>query len=219
LTAFYYDPGHYLAYDWLIVSGGVARRYRSNPERFSTQIAFYDLLGEIAAPAWSMVPEGRERGPRIDIYRIDDAFRTEIRSRFTEPSPEQLAAWRDRVHPPHFVDFLLTVAEDAEFKEVWRQAALYYGAAANAATNPEILALGLEKCGAMLFSAGDLEQSARWFEQLAGIPSHRFVGLGNLGLIAERQGDFATARDRYEELVDSDEYGDWARERLSALPD
>ena len=79
--------------------------------------------------------------------------------------------------------------------------------------------LGLEKCGAMLFNAGDLDRSKLWYEQLSRLESHRLVALGNLGLIAERQGDYATARARYEALLGSDEYGAWARERLEGLPE
>ena len=40
----------------------------------------------------------------------------------------------------------------------------------------------------------DSDMTARWFEQLAGIPSHRLIALGNLGLIAERQGDGLVVR-------------------------
>jgi hypothetical protein len=221
LTGFYYDPRHYLAFDWLMVSGGVARRYREDPGRFGSQVAFYDLLEEIAAPAWSVVPEGTTRGPRIDVYRIDEDFRAVVRERFREATPAEMATWRSRVHPAHFVDFLLTVAEYAEFAEAWHQAALYYATVAEVAVRPEIHALAVEKCAAMLFSDGDLEGAAAWYGRLEKIPSHRAVALGNLGLIAERRGDHESARRRYEEVLELDEageYGQWARQRLDALP-
>jgi 4-amino-4-deoxy-L-arabinose transferase-like glycosyltransferase len=222
LAAYYYDLRHYLAYDWLIISGGVERRYRASPEEYPEQIAFYDQLRDLAEPAWSVDPEGRIRGPRIEIWRIDDAFRSRVSERLGKLDPDHHRAWTGRVHPPHFTDFLLTVAEHAEFRERWYHAALYYGTLAGAVGDAELHRLGLEKCAASLFNAGDFEASARWYEELSKYPDQRLVALGNLGLIAERQGDYAAARIRYEHVVEADpggEVGEWARQRLDALPE
>jgi tetratricopeptide (TPR) repeat protein len=200
----------------------VERRYRASPEEYPEQIAFYDQLRDLAEPAWSVDPEGRIRGPRIEIWRIDDAFRSRVSERLGKLDPDHHRAWTGRVHPPHFTDFLLTVAEHAEFRERWYHAALYYGTLAGAAGDEELHRLGLEKCAASLFNAGDFEASARWYEELSKYPDQRLVALGNLGLIAERQGDYAAARIRYEYVVEADpggEVGEWARQRLDALPE
>jgi tetratricopeptide (TPR) repeat protein len=219
-TPFYYDLRHYLAYDWLIITGAVSHRYQAHPDEYPVQNAFYDLLEETADPEWSIRPGGRVRGPSISIYRIDDDFRRTVLDRLGPMSVDFYVQWASHLHAPHFFGFLETIAAHAEFRHRWDQAAVYYETIARASDKDEVRASGFERAAGARFQAGELDRAEDLFRELERFPDQRLVALGNLGLIAERRGEIPEARSYYETLVREDpsgEAGTWARSRLAAI--
>jgi tetratricopeptide (TPR) repeat protein len=220
LTAYYYDLRHYLAYDWLVTSGAVRNRYLGDRQKFPRQAAFYDLLDELATPAWSIQPEGKVRGPALRIYRIDDELRQAVKERSEPLSVDHFRKYGGQVHAPHFLGFVQIVATHAQFRERWAAAAFYYEVLAQAGLSDPVRALGYEGAGKAHLKLRQFRTARDMFLGLEGFPERRLVALGNLGLIAEETGDLETARAYYETVIERDpsgEAGDWARRRLSAV--
>jgi len=220
LTAYYYDLRHYLAYDWLLTSGAVRNRYLGHSEEFPRQTAFYELLDQLATPAWSIQPRGDARGPTIQIYRIDDSIRQALNQRLGPLSIDHYKAFGGQVHAPHFLGFVQIIATHAEFREKWAAAAFYYEVLAQAALNSSTRALGFERAGIAHLKLHQLRKARDMFIGLEGFPERELVALGNLGLIAEETGDLEAARRYYETVVERDPGGEaeaWARLRLAVI--
>jgi len=220
LAAYYYDLRNFLAYDWLVTSGGVRNRYLGEPERFPRQAQFYRDLDELLDPAWSVRPEGSIRGPSIDVYRLDDDFRAAVRERYGPREVEHFLEWASVVHAPHFIGFAQTIADHAEFTERWEEAAFWYQVLARAALTPELRALGHEKAGMAYMELGELQRAREFFLLLRSYPPRELVAIANLGFVSELDGEYGIAAGYYEEVLARDPNGtagEWARRRLAAL--
>lgn len=220
LAEYYYDPRNFLAYDWLVTSGAVRNRYLRERDRFPRQAAFYDLLDELLEPAWSIRPEGSTRGPAQIIYRLDDGFRATVRERFGTRPVDHFLEFADDLHGPHFVNFVGGIARHAEFAERWELAAFWYGVLARAARSTGQQALGLERGGLACIQLGDLSRAREMFLALEVYPEREIAALGNLGYIAELEGDADLAREYYDKVIARDRQGEagaWARTRRDGL--
>ena len=67
-SAKFYDPALHRVADAYIVTGSAQDRYRHEPERFATQLAFYDTLAT-TWERWQEFPSNGGAGPRITVYR------------------------------------------------------------------------------------------------------------------------------------------------------
>jgi tetratricopeptide (TPR) repeat protein len=220
LTGYFYDLRNYLAYDWLVTSGAVRNRYAKDPERFPTQVAFYELLDELLEPAWSIRPEGAVRGPSQQIYRLDDGFRAAVRERLGPRSVDHFRAFGGKVHAPHFLGFVQTIGSHAEFRERWADSAFWHQVLAQAALSPATRALGYERAGIAHLQLGQIPAARALFSALREFPEREVAALGNLGLIAEETGDPDGARALYLEVIRKDREGTarrWAEARLAEL--
>lgn len=220
LSAYYYDLRNYLAYDWLVTSGAVRNRYLGSAARFPRQVDFYTLLDELTAPVWSIRPEGRLRGPAIQVYRIDDSLRQAVRDRLGPREVEHFRAFGGQVHAPHFVGFIQTIAAHAEFRERWSEAAFWNEVLGQAGLDPATRARGFERAGQIHLRLRQYRRARDLFLALAEYPPRAAVALGNLGLIAEETGDVEAARRYYEQVLERDVRGEpaaWARRRLEQL--
>ena len=220
LAGYYYDLRHFLTYDWLVISGSVRNRYLADRGRFERQARFYDMLDETAEPTWSVRSQGRIRGPSQQVYKIDDAFRRAVLDRLGPLPPDHYQSYESKVYPPHFVGFVQTIAVHAEMGEHQDQAAFWYRILSQTAEDPTMRVLGFERAGINYLDLGQFEKAREMFHELARFPELELVALGNLGLVAERDGDPETARSYYELVSSKDpggEAGAWARQRLAAL--
>ena len=220
LAAYYYDLRNFVAYDWIITSGAVRNRYLREPRRFPRQIAFYELLDELADPAWSIRPRGTARGPALDVYRLDDGFRTSVHERLGPRRVDHYLAFTDALHAPHFINFAKGIGRHAEFAHRWSEAAFWFEVLAEAARTRETVALGYERAGLACIELRELGRAQEMFIALRSYPEREVVALGNLGLIAELQGDPQRARDFYDQVIVKDPNGqaaEWARARRAKL--
>ena len=220
LTAYYYDLRHYLAYDWLVISGAVRNRYLGDREKFPHQADFYDLLEQLAPPAWSIQPRGKVRGPALWIYRIDDGLRESAERQRGPLAIDHYRPFGGQVHAPHFLGFIQTIATHAEFRERWAAAAFYYEVLAQAGLSGPVRALGYERAGVSHLKLRQFVKARDMFLGLQNFPERQLVALGNLGLIAEETGDLEAARTYYETVIARDRAGEagiWAQRRLSAI--
>lgn len=85
-SAKYYDLAHWRQADAILVTSSVRDRYRSDPARFATQLAFYDALERAWPRAARFAPDGGP-GPEIVIYRNPAAL-APFGSRATVPGPD-----------------------------------------------------------------------------------------------------------------------------------
>jgi hypothetical protein len=67
-TAVFYDIDLYRAADVIVTSSSVKERYLADPQRFSTQVAFYDSLDARFDKWIEFVPDGGA-GPVLTVYR------------------------------------------------------------------------------------------------------------------------------------------------------
>jgi tetratricopeptide (TPR) repeat protein len=220
LAAYYYDLRNFLAYDWLVTSGAVRNRYLRERERFPRQAAFYDLLEELLDPDWSILPAGNARGPALEIYRLDDGFRSAVRERLGPREVEHFRSFGAEVHAPHLLGFVQTIATHATLVERWEEAAFWYEVLVQAALHPHTRALAYEKAGLAHIELGHLPRAREMFTELRAFEAREVVALGNLGLIAEMEGEPELARDYYDQVIAKDTEGRaaaWARQRRAAL--
>ncbi len=219
LTAYYYDLRHFLAYDYVVTSGAVRRRYEGEPERFPRQVAFYRDLDAYMQVAADFAPGDDYRGPRVTLHRWSAEGRRRLLADRGRLDSTHYRAWAERVHAPDFLAFAEQVAVHAEREEAHRQALTYYRILAETA-EPDLRNHWIERAGIAAVNADQLEQAASLFRTLLERDPGNVVALGNLGFVAERAGRPAEARAWYRRCIETDTEGTasrWARRRLERM--
>ena len=219
LTAYYYDVRHWLAYDYVVTSGSVRNRYEGDPRRFPRQVQFYRDLDEYAEVVADFAPGPGLRGPRVTIHR----FRSDAAARLSrERGPHDVThyrEWGDRLHRPDFMSFAEQVAVHSEQEGAHALASVYYEVLAETADD-DLRPYWIERAGVTALNADDVPRARVMFESLLQQQPRSVVAMGNLGLVAERQGRLDDARTWYQRCIEADEEGTaarWARRRLDAL--
>ncbi|HKK71552.1 MAG TPA: glycosyltransferase family 39 protein [Candidatus Krumholzibacteria bacterium] len=219
LTAYYYDLRHFLAYDYVVTSGAVRRRYEGEPERFPRQVEFYRDLRKYMEVAADFAPGDDHRGPRVTLHRWTEQGRRQLIREHGRPDASHYRAWTERVHAPDFLAFAEQVAVHAEREERHRQAMTYYRILGET-SEPDLRPYWIERAGIAAVNADDLRRATTLFRALLERDPGNVVALGNLGFVAERTGRSDEARTWYRRCIEADTEGTasrWARRRLEAM--
>ena len=227
LAAFYYDLRHYAPYTHIVTSSSVAGRYLAEPARFPEQVRFYADLDRYARLVARFGPGDGLTGPEIRIYAVDRQRMAALVQQRGELPPDIHQAYADRLHAPHFRNFVRDVARRAERAEMWSHAARYYDMLADTAdpvTERDKLLAWLERSSYTHLRAGEFERSA-WAAELYLERQPESARLwGYLGQARVGQGDLEQGRQAYERcrrIAAGDpalaEWRQWADERLTEL--
>jgi hypothetical protein len=124
MSAFYYDLRHYVAYDYIVISESMRNRYRTDPERFATQLGFYRDLDHYARLVQSYGAAQNARPPDVFVYQMTpDSAAALLRARGPKPLDPALLA---TLAGNDFMVFVEGVARAAYARGDWRMAADYY---------------------------------------------------------------------------------------------
>ncbi len=227
LAAFYYDLRHLLAYDYVVTSGAVRRRYEDEPERFPRQRRFYRDLDrytrQVAAFAGPTM-----RGPDIHIYRLDDEARRRL---VAARGPLGTGFYREflgHLHNPHFFRFISQVALHAEYQGRWDLVDLYFSAVLE--TQPaELHRDVLPHLAQAKLQTGQIAAARDLYRRLLELQPDDATFAGLLGYALEELGDLDGARGYYLHCLELSASAPnepanqlaaaWARERLARLGD
>lgn len=220
LTGYYYDLRHYLAYDYVVTSNAVRRRYENEPTRFPRQNTFYEDLDTFMEIAADFPPGDGLRGPRNTVYRWRPGARQELIDARGALAVNHYRDWAADVHAPDFLAFAEQVAVHAASEGEHTLASTYYQILGETAEE-ELRNYWIERAGIEAVNAGALEDARRLFEHIVARDARNVVALGNLGLVAEREGRIEDARVWYRRCIEADTEGTarrWAERRLAELP-
>ena len=219
LTAYYYDLRHLVAYDYVVTSNSVRRRYENEPERFPRQNAFYADLEAYLEIAADFPPGPDLRGPRVTVYRWRRGARQRLLDERGALDTAHYREWAENVHAPDFLAFAEQVAVHAASEGRHAHASTYYRILGETA-EPELRDYWTERAGIEAVNAGALDEARRLFEAIVARDARNVVALGNLGLVAERKGRLDEARAWYRRCIEADTEGTarrWAERRLANL--
>jgi tetratricopeptide (TPR) repeat protein len=183
----------------------------------SNMAAYYYDLRNFLAYDW-LVTSGAVRNRYL--RDPENEFRESVRKRLGPREIEHFRRFGAEVHAPHFLGFVQTIATHAALAERWGEAAFWYEVLAQAALHPHTRALAYEKAGVAHIELDHLPRAKTMFNALRDFEAREVVALGNLGLIAELEGEMELARDYYDEVIAMDRDGraaEWARGRRAAL--
>lgn len=219
LVDWFYDLRAWIAYDWIVTSGGVKGRYLAEPGRFPREAAFYADLDRYATETARFGPGSGARGPEIRVYHLDDAGRSRLRAERGTPTLAEHRSWYPRSHLPYLLAAAEVAGRAAETAGRWDEAAAWavlFADLGDAAQRP----LARQREAVALYHAGRSAEAEVLFRELAELPVVDLTAWGYLGVIAEQRGDLGAAAACYGEVIarrpDSGA-ADLARRRLAAL--
>lgn len=126
-SGFFYDLRHFSGFDFIVTSSRVRGRYENDPQQYPKQNHFYDELDRLLRKPIIFAPENQRRGPEIRIYSLGDDERRKLTNLRPPLEAGDFVSARKKVASAHLHGFTRSIAKLAYERELFGQAANYYG--------------------------------------------------------------------------------------------
>jgi Flp pilus assembly protein TadD len=183
LVAPFYDTSWYTNFDYIITSDGVSARYEAHPEKFTTQIQFYNDLQNNWQQMASFSDESFS-GPVIRIFKNTGLHKPNLQ--YTAQQYDKLIGKNTQVA----TDLLSRLADLFTQKEWYAKAIdVHIHQQAIAPQKTDIPA----KLGFLFYQTGQIENAIQAWQEALQIDPQNITLLTNLGAIYLQKGNIAQA--------------------------